>query len=707
MYDLGRFCKEQEDGVFLQEGEYLRSMNANALPPKAKKIDHIHEMHGDRREDPYFWLRERENPEVTAYLEAENTYLEQQLEPVKAFRESLFQEMKARIKEDDQSVPYFKQGYWFYTRYETGREYPIFCRKKDSLDADEEIMLDVNTLAEGHEYYHASGLSLSPDKRFLSFGVDTVSRRLYTLQVKDLQSGNMLNINIPNTTGYAAWSADGNYLFYTAKDEQTLRSCEIWRYGIADGTKEKVYTENDETFVCGVGKSKSDAYLIINCHSTLTTECLILEADQPEGVFKVFSPRTRGMEYGIAHYDNRFYVLTNWEAKNFRLMQCLETQTSRENWTEVIAHREDTLLEGVEIFSRYMVLDERRKGLTHLRIMDQKSGQEHYLDFGEETYSAGISVNPEYDTDVLRFGYTSMTTPSSTYDYNMNSREKTLLKQQEVLGTFEPSDYQAERRYFKARDGVEVPVSLVWSKEYGEPKNRPLLLYAYGSYGHSMDPYFSSVRLSLLDRGFIFALAHIRGGEDLGRAWYEDGKLLKKKNTFNDFIDCSEALIREGYTSAEKLCAMGGSAGGLLMGAVVNERPDLYKAVVAQVPFVDVVSTMLDDSIPLTTGEYDEWGNPNIPEYYHYMKSYSPYDNMKAQNYPNMLVTTGLHDSQVQYWEPAKWVARLREMKTDHNLLLLHTNMKAGHGGSSGRFEALKEVALEYAFLLMLFGLER
>lgn len=672
------------------------------VAPLAPKKPYVHETHNDQREDPWFWLRERENPEVIEYLNAENEYLEEVMKPLSSFREQLFQEMKSRIKESDQSVPYFKKGYWYYTRFEEGKEYPYYCRKKENLEAEEEIMLDVNLLAEGHDYFQVSGMSLSPDNRFLAYGVDTVSRRLYTIRVRDLHTGNDLDIRIENTSGYAPWSADGAFLFYTLKDAQTLRSCQVWRFNLHEGSSALCYTEEDETFVCGVGKSKSERYLMISCHSTLTSEFLILDADQPKGDFRVFAERTRGIEYSVAHFENRFYVLSNWEAQNFRLMECPETQTERNFWKEVIPHREDTLLEGIELFRHFMVLDERHKGLTRLRIIEHGSGEEHYLNFGEETYSAGISVNPEYDTDLLRFGYTSMTTPSSTYDYHMRTREKTLLKQQEVLGDFDPEGYHAERLYMKARDGVEIPVSLVYAKKFGPSPETPLLLYAYGSYGHSMDPYFSSVRLSLLNRGFIFAIAHIRGGEDLGRAWYEDGKLLRKKNTFNDFIDCALGLMDRSYTSAAHLYAMGGSAGGLLMGAVINDRPDLFHGVVAQVPFVDVINTMLDESIPLTTGEYDEWGNPNDPEYYEYMKSYSPYDNVKAQDYPNLLVTTGLHDSQVQYWEPAKWVAKLRDLKTDQNLLLLHTNMSTGHGGASGRFESLKEVALEYAFLLML-----
>jgi oligopeptidase B len=515
----------------------------------------------------------------------------------------------------------------------------------------------------------------------------------------------MLTDTIENTTGGCTWAADNTNVFYSVKDEQTLRSCQIFRRTLGVKDSELVYEEKDETFNTYVYKSKSKKYLIIGSDSTLTSEYRILEADNPKGGFRIFEPRKRGHEYGIAHFEDKFYVTSNHKAQNFKLMVTPETATGMKNWKEVIGHREDTLLEGIELFKNFMVVDERRNGLTHLRVMNLIEKTEHYLDFGEEVYSAGTSVNPDFDSEWLRFSYTSLTTPNSVFDYHLTTREKKLLKQQEVVGGYYADDYKTERHFATAADGTQIPISLVYKKSFGIKPENPLLLYGYGSYGATMDVYFSSVRLSLLDRGFTFAIAHIRGGQEMGRQWYEDGKLLKKKNTFTDFIDCAKYLITKNYTSQRHLYAMGGSAGGLLMGAVVNMNPEIWHGIVAQVPFVDVVTTMLDDTIPLTTGEYDEWGNPNDKIYYDYMKSYSPYDNVEAKEYPTMLVTTGLHDSQVQYWEPAKWVAKLRELKTDTNKILLFTNMEAGHGGASGRFERFKEVALEYAFLLDLEGI--
>lgn len=671
-------------------------------PPIAPKQEKVHELHGDQRPDPYYWLNERTNPLVIRYLEEENTYTKQVMAGTEDFQVRLFEEMKGRIKQTDESVPYKSNGYWYYTRYEEGREYPVYCRKRESLDADEEVFLDVNELAEGHAYFEATGLSISPDNKILAFGTDTLSRRIYTIRFKNLVTGEILPDTIENTTGGSCWASDNQHVFYSVKDEQTLRSHQIFRRKLGEDQSVMVFEETDETFNAFVYKSKSKKYIIIGSDSTLTSEYRILEASDPEGEFRIFQPRIREHEYGIAHFEDRFYIVTNHKAKNFKLMVTPESATGMKNWKEVIAHREDTLLEGIELFSKFMVVDERRNGLTHLRIMDQTTQTEHYLDFGEEAYSAGTSVNPDFDTDWLRFSYTSLTTPGSTFDYNMATREKKLLKQQEVVGGYDPMEYQTERHYVQTPDGAAVPMSLVYKKRFGIKASNPLLLYGYGSYGATMDVYFSSARLSLLDRGFCFAIAHVRGGQELGRDWYEEGKLLKKKNTFTDFILCAEYLLEKGYTSVSHLYAMGGSAGGLLIGAVVNMRPDLWHGVVAQVPFVDVVTTMLDESIPLTTGEYDEWGNPNEKVYYDYMKSYSPYDNVSQKDYPNMLITTGLHDSQVQYWEPAKWVARLRELKTDSNKILLYTNMEAGHGGASGRFERLKEVALEYAFLLHL-----
>lgn len=673
--------------------------------PKAKKVPLKLEKHGDIRVDEYYWLNDRTDQEVIRYLEEENAYTKEVLSDTEDLQEKLFKEIVGRIKEDDESVPYFKNGYWYYSKYEKGQEHPIYCRKKGSLEDEEQVMLNVNELAEGHSYYHVAGMSISPDNRFLAFGEDTISRRIYTIRIKDLETGEIGDLRIEGTTGGASWANDNTTLFYTARDEQTLRSHQIYRLNTQTKEKEMVYEEADNTFYTYVGKSKSQKYILISSSSTLTSEFRYLDASDPYGEFRVFQARIRGMEYSVSHYEDKWFILTNWEAQNFRLMQTAEAKTERSHWSEIIAHRPHVLLEGMELFKNYMVLEERDMGLNKLRVIAHDSKEEHYIEFEDEAYSCWSSTNPEFDTDILRFGFTSMTTPISIFDYDMNSRLRTLMKQQEIVGGYDANEYDSKRLLISTRDGKKLPISLVYKKSEFNHDN-PLLLYAYGSYGHSLDPYFSSVRLSLLDRGFVYAIAHIRGGEDLGRPWYEDGKLLNKKNTFNDFIDAAEYLRDNNWCAHDHIYAMGGSAGGLLMGAIINDRPDLWRGVVAAVPFVDVVTTMLDDSIPLTTGEYDEWGNPNDPEYYHYIKSYSPYDNVEAKEYPNMLVTTGLHDSQVQYWEPAKWVAKLRDRKTDDNMLLLYTNMETGHSGASGRFSVHKETALDYAFLLKLEGMK-
>jgi oligopeptidase B len=678
-------------------------------PPVAAKKPKALTIHGDTRIDNYYWLRERENPEVIAYLEAENAYREAVMKPEEALQEKLFNEMVGRIKQDDASVPYRENGYYYYTRYEEGREYPIYCRKKGSPDAEEEILADVNEMAAGYDYYQVGGLSVSPDNRYLAMGIDTLSRRKYTIRIKDLSTGEMLEDKIPLTTGGSAWASDSKTLFYTLKDDLTLRSKAIFRHtrGTDAALDVPVFEEEDETFSTEVYESKSKEYIIIASFSTLSTEFRFLPSDHPEGEFRIIQPRERGLEYSISHFGDYFYIITNLDATNFRLMRTPVSRTGKENWEEVIGHRKDVFLEGIEIFRKYLVVEERKEGLIRLRVIPWEGGAEHYIDMGEEVYTAAISVNPEFDTDVLRFSYTSLTTPNSTYDYNLSTREKKLMKQEEVVGSdFDPAHYEAKRIYAIADDGSKIPMSIVYRKGTALNGSNPTLLYGYGSYGITMDPRFSSARLSLLDRGFVYAIAHIRGSQVYGRPWYEDGKLLHKMNTFTDFNDCAEQLIKAGYTSPEHLYAMGGSAGGLLMGAVINLQPELYHGVVAAVPFVDVVTTMLDEDIPLTTGEYDEWGNPNEEVYYRYMLSYSPYDQVKAMEYPNLLVTTGLHDSQVQYWEPAKWVAKLREMKTDDHLLLLYCNMETGHGGASGRFEHLKETAMEYTFLLYLEGIK-
>ena len=675
-------------------------------PPVAAKRPKELTIHGDTRIDDYYWLNERDNPEVIEYLKAENTYLDAMTAHAAAFKEELFREIVARFKQEDQSVPYFFNGYWYITRYEEGKEYAIYSRKKESLDALDELLLDVNQLAEPHAYYTVSGLSVSPDNRLLAFGEDTKSRRIYTLRFKNLETGEWLPDQIPGVAGHAVWAADNRTVFYTEKDPQTLRASRIMRHVLGTPVEDdvEVFHEEDETFNAFVSKSKSRKYIIIGSSATVSDEYRLLEADNPLGAFRVFQPRERDLEYSIDHIGDRFFVRTNLDATNFRLMQAPEDQTEKAHWEEVIPHRNDVLLESVELLNDFLVLSERINGIANLRIRTMDGSSDHYINFGEDAYVAFPGANPEPGSQVLRLGYTSLTTPATTYDYHMRERTLTLMKQEAVLGGFDKADYASERIYVTARDGAKVPVSIVYRHDFNKDGSGPLLLTAYGSYGLSMEPFFSSVRLSLIDRGFAFAIAHIRGGEEMGRHWYESGKLLKKQNTFSDFIDCAEHLVAQRYTSPEHLFAMGGSAGGLLMGAVVNMRPELWRGVVAAVPFVDVITTMLDDSIPLTTFEYDEWGNPKDPAYYAYMKSYSPYDNVEAKAYPHLLVTTGLHDSQVQYWEPAKWVATMRALKTGDNLLLLWTNLETGHGGASGRFERFRETAMEYAFLLDLAG---
>ncbi len=677
-------------------------------PPKADKIAKNLEMHGDVRDDSYYWLNDRENAEVIDYLERENDYYDKMTAHTDGFKDDLFEEMKSRIKEDDASVPYFYNGYYYITRYETGQDYPIYSRKKGSLDAEEEILFNVNDMAKGHSYFNMNGLNVSPDNKWVAYGVDTVSRRKYTIHIKNLETNEILKETIPLTTGGSTWANDSKTLFYTKKDEQTLRSNQIFRHikGTPAASDKLIFTEEDETFGTYIYKTKSEKYLVIGSYSTLTSEFQILDANKPNGDFKVFQPRTRGLEYSISHFGDQFYIVTNLNnATNFKLMKTSESKTTMEDWVEVIPHRDDVYLEDIDIFKEYLVVSERENGLNKIHIQRWDGTEDYYLPFESETYTASPTQNIEFDTKILRYAYNSLGTPASIIDFNMETREKEVKKQTEVLGgNFDPANYEEKRVWATAADGTKIPVSMIYRKGMKKDGSNPLLQYGYGSYGATMDPYFSSVRLSLLDRGFVYAIAHVRGGQYLGRQWYENGKLLTKKNTFTDFIDVSKFLIAEGYTSPDHLYAQGGSAGGLLMGAVVNMAPELYNGVIAAVPFVDVVTTMLDDSIPLTTGEYDEWGNPNEKEYYDYMKSYSPYDNVSAQEYPNMFVTTGLHDSQVQYWEPAKWVAKLREMKTGDNILLLHTNMEAGHGGASGRFEGLKEVAKNYAFFLDLEG---
>lgn len=681
----------------------------NIKPPVAPVKEHIRTIHNDTVADNYYWLNDyfKKGPDSTAvvkYLEEENAYLDTMMSSAKAFREKLYTEMKGRIKEKDESVPVFKNGYYYYTRTEEGKEYYKYCRKKGSLDAQEEILLDVDKMAEGHPYYAATGFSISEDNRLLAFGVDTVSRRQYNIHIKNLETGEIYPDIIKGTNGGSEWANDNKTLFYTENNPVTLLSEKIKRHTLganafADIT---VYEEKDPSNYIAVDKSKSGKFIFIISQATLSSEWRFINADEPDASFKIFQPRMKEVLYEIADLGDKFYIVTNLNAKNFRLMKCGLNKTGSAEWKEVIAHRTDVLLQDISVFKNFLVINERKNGLVQLRIRNISSGEDHYIDFGEPAYYAGLGSNPEFNTDILRYSYTSLTTPASVYDYNMGSKEKKLMKQQEVLGGYNPQDYVSERLYATAGDGTRVPISIVYKKGFKKDGTAPLLLYAYGSYGISMDASFSSSRLSLLNRGFVFAIAHIRGGQEMGRAWYEDGKMMKKKNTFTDFIDCGKFLVDQKYTSKGHLYGQGGSAGGLLMGAVTNMAPDLWNGIIAQVPFVDVVNTMLDTSIPLTTNEYDEWGNPNNKEAYDYMKSYSPYENIEKKNYPNILVTTGLHDSQVQYFEPAKWVAKLRTMKTDSNVLLLHTNMNFGHGGASGRFDYLKDIALEYAFLFAL-----
>ena len=690
--------------LFSCDTKTQNSMSELPNTPLAKQIPKNLTIHDDVRVDEFYWLNDRENPEVIDYLNKENDYYNAHTAHTKEFQTSLFEEMKSRIKEDDSSVPYKYNGYWYITKYETGKDYPIYTRKKGTLEAEEELLFDCNEMAKDHSYFRLVGLNINLNNDLVSYGIDTTGRRQYTLYIKDLKTNTVLKDEISNTTGGSTWANDNKTLFYTKKDETTLRSEAIYKHRLNTDQKsdELIYEETDDTFGVSVYKTKSKKYLVIVSYSTLTTEYQILDANTPDADFKVFQPRTRGLEYSISHYEDSFYIVSNADgAQNFKLSKTSETQTEKNYWKDVIPHRENVLLEDIEIFKDFLVVSERENGLNQIFIKRWDGSGSYYLPFEGETYTAYTTTNVDFDTTVLRYGYQSLTTPSSIIDFDMVTKTKTIKKEQEVLGgKFKKENYTSERLWATAADGTQIPISLIRHVDTKKSSETPLLLYAYGSYGSTIDPYFSTVRLSLLDRGFIFAIAHIRGGEYLGRQWYEDGKLFNKKNTFSDFVDCSKYLIENKYTSAKHHYAMGGSAGGLLMGAVINLAPELYNGVVAQVPFVDVVTTMLDDSIPLTTGEYDEWGNPNEKNYYEYMKSYSPYDNITNKLYPNMLVTTGLHDSQVQYWEPAKWVARLRSQNKNTSQLYLKTNMEAGHGGASGRFEALKEVATEYAFLL-------
>ena len=699
---LATACKEEKKAV---------QMNPDVMKaPMAAIKPHPMTLHGDTREDNYYWLNDPKSPEVLKYLNEENAYTDTVMAPTKALQDKLFNEMKGRIKEKDESVPVKDGDYYYYSKYIEGGEYPLYCRRKGTLEAPEEILLDGNKMAKGKTYFAVGGYEISDNEELMAYSTDTVSRRNYTVQFKNLKTGEVFKEKIKNTEGGSyAWATDNKTFFYTLKDQTTLLASKVYRHvlGTDPKTDVLVYTEKDDQFYMGLGRTKSKKYIIIvSDHNGVSSEYQLLNAADPNGKFTTFYPRKHGLEYSFEHFGDKFYIRTNADgATNFKLMEVAEGKTTdMKNWKEVIPNRADTYLDGMEVFKNHLVLQERSKALLHLRIIDQTTKKEHYVKFDEPAYDAGVGANPDFETNILRFNYTSLTTPSSTFDYNMDTKEDKLMKEQEVLGEFDKANYVTERLFATARDGVKVPVSIVYKKGFKKDGSQPLLQYAYGSYGYSTDPYFSAARLSLLNRGFAFAIAHIRGGQEMGRQWYEDGKLLKKKNTFNDFVDVSEFLLKEKWTSKEKLFANGGSAGGLLMGAITNMRPDLYRGIIAGVPFVDVVTTMLDETIPLTTGEWEEWGNPKQKVYYDYMKSYSPIDNVVKKDYPNMLITSGLYDSQVQYFEPAKWVSKLRALKTDKNVLLFHCDMEAGHGGASGRFKRFHDVAREYAFMLNLVG---
>ncbi|HCN42632.1 MAG TPA: oligopeptidase B [Proteus vulgaris] len=672
------------------------------MPPKANKVPHVMTDHGDTRTDNYYWLRDdsRKDPKVLDYLNAENAYTESVMKEGKALEETLFNEMVSRMAQNDESVPYIYNGYTYRTIYQEGKDFPIYQRKPVNSEGEWEVLVDGNERAKGHEFYQLGDLTISPDNKRIAIAEDKEGRRNYNVAYKDLSDNTWEENVLTNISANLVWANDSKTLFYVDKDPQTLLPYQIYRHQYGTDRKQdvKIFEENDDRFYTWMGKSKSEDYILVSIESSTTSESRLIDANAPEKPMVIFSARQEGREYEIDHFNGEFYIRSNHESELFGLYK---TSSIDKPWETVIAPQKEVDLEGFDLFNRWLVVEERKQGLVSLRQIDWKTGQSTNVTFDDPVYMAWLGFNPQADSEELRFGYTSMTTPSSTYQWNMQTHQKQLLKQQEVKG-FERDLYESERIWVKAQDGVEVPVSLVYRKDLFKKGENPILIYGYGSYGSSIDPSFSSPRLSLLDRGFVYALVHVRGGGELGKRWYNQGKMEHKVNTFTDFIDATKYLIAEGYGAPKHVYAMGGSAGGLLMGAVVNMAPELYRGVVSQVPFVDVLTTMLDASIPLTTGEYEEWGNPADKDVYFRLKSYSPYDNVVAKAYPHLLVTTGLHDSQVQYWEPAKWVAKLRELKTDNNLLLLDTNMSAGHGGKSGRFNRLRDTAKEYAFILML-----
>ena len=685
---------------------YSCDMKKNELiEPKAEKINKIMTMHNHERIDEYYWLNERENPKVIDYLNSENDYRNSYMEDYKGLENELFKEIKSRIKEDDSSVPYLDNGYYYYTRFEKGKQYPIYCRKKDNLKNNEEILIDVNKMSQGHEYFRIGGIDISPNNKIMAYSVDTISRRLYTVHFKNLETGKKNTHTISNTSGGVSWANDNKTLFYNQKNIKTLRTEKVMRHFFNQNKKdEEVYFEKDDEFNLYSYKSKSEKYIIIVSGKTISDEIRFLNANEPYGDFKIFQKRVDGLEYSIDHLNDKWYVKTNInDSKNFKLMVCDEDKTSSDHWEEFIKHRKNVLLEGVEVFNDFFVITEREKGQRRFNVISNKNGESHYIDFEEEVFSVYSSVNSEINSNIFRYGYSSMTTPNSTIEYDLNKKTKTVLKETEILGgTFDKNNYESMLVFADARDGKKVPISLVFRKDMYKKGENPLLLYGYGSYGSTNSAGFSSVRLSLLDRGFIYAIAHIRGSQYLGREWYEEGKMFNKKNTFWDFIDSAKYLGENKIVDKNQIFAMGGSAGGLLMGAVANMEPEVFKGIVAAVPFVDVVTTMLDETIPLTTFEFDEWGDPKNEDSYYYMLSYSPYDQVEEKDYPAIFITTGYHDSQVQYFEPAKWIARLRNKRTNKEPLLMYCNMDAGHGGASGRFEAYKETAMEYAFLISL-----
>lgn len=684
---------------------YSQNLNimSQIVEPKAPKKEHVFEEFGNKRIDNYYWMNQRDSEPVMKYIQEENDYTLDVMKDTEELQNELYLEITGRIKEREESVPYFFNGYWYYSRYEEGKEYQINYRKKSSLDAQEEVLIDQNELAKDKAYFALGGLQVSPNNKLIAYGYDDISRRQYKVRIMNIETGILFDEVIENTAGSAYWANDNNTLFYVVKDPQTLRTYKVMRHTLGTNQKEDVvvYEEKDDTFDAYVSRSKSGKYIWVQSQSTLSSEVMFINADRPTSELIIINKREDDHEYEVSHHNEHFYIKTNWNAKNFRIMKCSVDNFSKDKWEELIPNRENVLIEDFELFDEYLVVEERKEGLVNLRVINKKN--EHYINFGEPTYYASLGNNPNFDTKTLRFVYSSLSTPNSIFDYNMETKTKTLLKESEVLGGFDKNDYQVERIYAIARDGVKVPISLVYKKGLVKHGDNPLVLYGYGSYGISIDAGFNFDRLSLLNRGFVYAIAHIRGGEELGRQWYENGKLLKKKNTFYDFIDCAEYLIENNYTNNEKIFAYGGSAGGLLMGAVLNLEPTLFKGILAAVPFVDVMTTMFDETIPLTTSEYDEWGNPNNEKYYKYMLSYSPIDNIEAKPYTNLLITTGYHDSQVQYWEPLKWVAKLRDYRTDKSkLLMLNTQMEAGHGGASGRYRRFREKSLEYAFFLKL-----